>query len=63
MAAEPPGEAHQVDESADAGDPPDHPLDAETRRREWRKLMDDYQADHGAFTEEEMAQARKDMYG
>ena len=40
-----------------------HPLDDETRRREWKKLFDDYQAEHGAFTEEELAQARKDMHG
>ena len=39
------------------------PLDDETRRREWKKLFDEYQAEHGAFTEEEVAQARKDMYG
>ena len=40
-----------------------HPLDDETRRREWKKLFDEYQAEHGAFTEEEIAEARKDMYG
>ena len=40
-----------------------HPIDDETRRREWKKLFDDYQAEHGAFTDEETAQARKDMYG
>lgn len=40
-----------------------HPLDDETRQREWKRLFDDYQAEHGAFTEEELAQARKDMYG
>ena len=63
MAAEPTTEMHHLNESADAGDPLDHPLDPETRRREWRKLFDEYQAEHGAFTEEEIAQARKDMYG
>ena len=39
------------------------PLDDETRVREWKKLMDEYQAEHGAFTEDEIAQARRDMYG
>ena len=46
---------------ADADNEP--PLDDETRMREWKKLMDEYQAEHGAFTEEEIAQARMDMYG
>ena len=40
-----------------------HPLDDDTRRREWKRLFDEYQAEHGAFTEEEIARARKDMYG
>lgn len=40
-----------------------HPLDEETRKREWDKLFDDYQAEFGAFTEEELAEARKAMYG
>lgn len=63
MTAEPAAEVHHLNESADASDPLDQPLDPETRRREWRKLFDEYQAEHGAFTEEEVAQARKDMYG
>lgn len=46
-----------------SGARPAHPIDDETRRREWKKLFDDYQAEHGAFTDEEIAQARKDMYG
>ena len=40
-----------------------HPLDDETRQREWKKLFDEYQAEHGAFTEEEIAGARKRMFG
>ena len=40
-----------------------HPLDDETRQREWKKLFDDYQAEHGTFTEEELAEARKRMFG
>ena len=63
MTAEPATEVHHLNESTGASDPLDHPLDPETRRREWRKLFDEYQAEHGAFTEEEVAQARKDMYG
>ena len=39
------------------------PLDDETRDRLWREMMDDYQAEFGAFTDEEIAQARADMYG
>ena len=54
----PEGEAARRDE-ADS----EAPLDDETRRREWKKPFDEYQAEHGAFTEEEIAQARKDMYG
>ena len=41
----------------------DVPLDDDTRMREWKKLMDEYQAEHGAFTEDEIAQARRDMHG
>ena len=63
MTAESPAGAHHVEEPADADDPLEHPLDSETRRREWRKLMDEYQAKYGAFTEDEMALARKEMYG
>lgn len=63
MTAESPAEAHRADESTDAEGPLDHPLDPETRRREWKKLFDEYQAEHGAFTEEEIAEARKAMYG
>ncbi|MYH43174.1 MAG: hypothetical protein F4017_02680 [Acidimicrobiaceae bacterium] len=63
MTAESLTEAHHADESADADDPLNHPLDPETRRREWKKLFDEYQAEHGAFTEEEIAEARKAMYG
>ena len=59
MTAKFPAEAHRADESADADDP----LDPETRRREWKKLFDEYQAEHGAFTEEEIAEARKAMHG
>ncbi|MCY4421702.1 MAG: hypothetical protein OXC06_01385 [Acidimicrobiaceae bacterium] len=51
------------DSNGASGARPAHPLDDETRRREWKKLFDDYQAEHGAFTDEEIAQARKDMYG
>ena len=40
-----------------------HPLDDETRQREWKKLFDDYQAEFGAFTEEELAESRKRMFG
>lgn len=65
MTAESPASnAHDIQGSADAsGARPAHPLDDETRQREWQKLFDEYQAEHGAFTEEEIAQARKDMYG
>ena len=63
MTAESPAEAHHAGESADADGPLDHPLDPETRRRGWKKLFDDYQAEHGAFTEEEIAEARKRMFG
>ena len=63
MTAESPTEAHHAGESADVGGPLDHPLDPETRRREWKKLFDEYQAEHGAFTEEEIAEARKRMFG
>ena len=57
-------EARDLEDPVDAGGArPPHPLDDETRRREWKKLFDEYQAEHGAFTEEEVAQARKDMYG
>jgi len=65
MTAEAPAsDARDIQDSDDAsGARPAHPLDDETRRREWKKLFDDYQAEHGAFTEEEIAQARKDMYG
>ena len=63
MTTESPAEAHQADESPDADGLLDHPLDPETRKREWKKLFDEYQAEHGAFTEEEMALARKEMYG
>jgi hypothetical protein len=63
MTADPAAEAHPADGSAPADDSLDHPLDPETRRREWKKLFDEYQAKYGAFTEEEMALARKEMYG
>ena len=59
MTTETPATAHRAGESVDA----DHPLDPETRRREWKKLFDEYQAEHGAFTEEEIAEARKRMFG
>lgn len=52
---------HDPDDASDAR--PAHPLDDETRRREWDKLFDEYQAEFGAFTEEELAEARKAMYG
>ena len=39
------------------------PLDDTTRQREWKKLFDDYQAEFGAFTEEELAESRKRMFG
>ena len=56
--------ARNIQDSDDASRTrPAHPLDDETRQREWKKLFDEYQAEHGAFTEEEIAQARKDMYG
>ena len=41
----------------------DEPLDEEARQRGWQALMDDYQAEHGAFTEEERSQARQDLFG
>ena len=65
MTAEPPAsDAHDLHDSDDAGGARlPHPLDDETRQREWKKLFDDYQAEFGAFTEEELAQARKDMFG
>ena len=65
MTAESPAsDASNIQGSDDAsGARRPHPLDDETRRREWKKLFDEYQAEHGAFTEEEIAQARKDMFG
>ena len=65
MAAEPSAsDTRDFQDSNDAGGArPAHPLDDETRQREWKKLFDDYQAEHGAFTEEELAEARKDMFG
>ena len=29
----------------------------------WRELLDEWQAEHGAFTEEERARARELLYG
>ena len=46
-----------------SGAKPAHPLDDETRRRGWKKLFDEYQDEHGAFTEEEIAAARERMFG
>ena len=65
MTAESPAsDAHDIDEPDPSGSAhPPHLLDDETRQREWDKLFDDYQAEHGAFTEEELAEARKAMYG
>ena len=63
MTVESCAEAHHADQSADVDDPLDHPLDPETRRREWKRLFDEYQAEHGAFTEEEIVEARKAMHG
>ena len=57
-------EAGNIEDAVDAsGARLPHPLDDETRRREWKKLFDEYQAEHGAFTEEEIAEARKRMFG
>ena len=57
-------------EVRDIGDPNDasgarlpRPLDEEARQRGWQALMDEYQAEHGAFTEEERSQARQDLFG
>ncbi len=59
MTAESPAETNHADESAAT----DGPLDPEARQRAWQELMDEYQAEHGAFTEEERARARKALYG
>ena len=65
MTAESPAsDARNIQDSDDTSDArPTHPLDDETRQREWDKLFDEYQAEHGAFTEEELAEARKRMFG
>ncbi len=65
MTAESPAsDARDIQDSDDAnGARPAHPLDDETRRRGWKELFDDYQAEHGAFTEEELAESRKRMFG
>lgn len=65
MTAECPApDSANIQDSDDAsGARPAHPLDDETRQREWDKLFDEYQAEHGAFTEEEIAEARKRMFG
>ena len=60
----PVSDARNIQGSDDAdGSRRPHPLDDETRRREWKKLFDEYQAEHGAFTEEEIAKAHKRMFG
>lgn len=64
MTAESPSNAGNSQGSDGAsGARPAHPLDDETRQREWKKLFDEYQAEHGAFTEEELAEAQKRMFG
>ena len=63
MTVEFPATAHHADESADARVPLDRTPDPAARRQEWKKLFDEYQAEHGAFTEEEIAEARKRMFG
>ena len=52
-----------VTEVTDAGPEDETPLDEEARKRAWRDLMDEYQAEHGTFTEEELAQARAELFG
>ena len=49
--------------AADASGDDSTPLDDESRQRAWQELMDEYQAEHGPFTEEERARARKALYG
>ncbi len=57
-------DAQDIDEPDRSGSThPSHPLDDETRQREWDKLFDEYQAEHGAFTEEELAESRKRLFG
>ena len=65
MTAESPAsDAQDSDEPDPPGsDHPPHPLDDETRQREWDKLFNDYQAEFGAFTEEELAESRKRLFG
>lgn len=65
MTAESPAsDAQGSDEPDSSGSAhPPQPLDDETRQREWDKLFDDYQAEFGAFTEEELAESRKRLFG
>lgn len=52
-----------VTEVSDAAPEDETPLDEAARRRAWRDLMNEYQTEHGAFTEEELEQARAELFG